>query len=262
MTAVWDQNEVQPARPSNGALTYGSLTYDTSYPAFEACDQRFQPFRPLWPRWRNPDARPVDEATVELPSRDHIGKTKNGTARYSSGIVRFSAIHAIQLRSDAEMVLAILHEVKPHMSKMWTLSKLQKAFSSRAGRPGSWERYKLSFVVFLSIFPRTFELLRDNFVRPLRSSTSVADHIEEVMKSLALARHTEYVQACSETPRSVSPAIQTNSVKATYLPVNINTQLCGVRSRPESARSTRADSARSRPSTTSTFRCRPMSARR
>ncbi|CAE8719519.1 unnamed protein product [Polarella glacialis] len=192
----------------------------------EECDERFQPFRPNWQQWRNQDPRPVDRTMVEVPSGDRLVKTKNGLARISSGLVRFSVVQGIKFRNDAEALLFLIRQGLPATSRAWSLQSLEKAFQMKV-RIGSWSRYSVPFDAYLSLFPRTFELFGSDrqFVRALHmSATCVVDSIEDVMMRLAMARHHGYVEqqtpidGTARTPCVRTPQISTSCAKAMYLP--------------------------------------------
>lgn len=237
-----------------------------SRPLAEAGSERYQPLRPYWPDWRTKDARPVDRTIVEVPVTEQLVKTKKGLCRASSGVVRYSAVHGVKFRADAEELLYIMRRQLPANCKVWSVWALEKAYQASSRRHGSWARYNLSLQNFLSLFPRTFELFgaQEQFVRPLRSTvTSVADGEEEVMKRLALARHSGVVH--SHTPvegvyqrqaEANRPDIQQNRAKAWYVPS----------SNPSSRRSSRPTSAsgscatRPTSATTSSRPSRPASA--
>lgn len=196
-------------------------------PRCEGGGGRFMPFRPCWQKGRSADPRPVHCNLVEIPALDRAIKTKLGQVRVSDGVIRYSAVHGVHFRSDADELLRILWHMKPHGSVVWSLPKLEKAYRMKIGRSGSWVRYELSLRSFLSLFPRSFELYgsEDAFVRASRSTrTAVAEGDEEVMKRLAVARHTGFidqetqVEGSSRNMSKAAPDVQHCRARATYLP--------------------------------------------
>lgn len=174
---------------------------------------------------------------VVVPALDQRVRTKLGAQRTSSGHVKYSAVHAGKLRLDAEAILAILREVVPHGHHFWTLPKLEKAFTARFGRLGSWVRFEMPFAVFFDLFPRTFQLLgaRRELVRLLNNSRrSVVEESEEAVLRLALARREETNTDCPEsrwaeeeqeaTPRPASAATCRPTSAQTQRPASAQTQ--------------------------------------
>lgn len=223
-----------------------------------------QPFRPGWQLWRSTDTRPIDYSTVEVPASDILIRTKVGLATQSSGVIRYSTIQGIKFRTDAERVLHLLRQGLPNDQLMWPLRKLEKAFHSAVREEGSWRKYKLPFSAFLKLFPRTFEVVgataAHRFVRLLHpSSQTLLDDIEEVMKRLALARHSGCWSATpsdgASRPSSAARELRATSAKAVFLPSSVSSS--NPSTRPTSA------ARSSRPTSASACRpfSRPMSAR-
>ncbi|CAK8999216.1 unnamed protein product [Durusdinium trenchii] len=120
----------------------------------------------------------------------------------------YSVQHWTKFRADAEELLYILRNQVPANGKEWSLHLLNKAYCSACRRYGSWDRLHLCLHDFLSLFPRTFELFgpRKQLVRPLQSSSAVADGEEEVMKRLALAKQQGVVHAMTPIASSSGAA--------------------------------------------------------
>jgi len=234
-------------------------------PARHAPDEgrdKYQPFRPCWPDWRHNDARPVDRTIVEMPVTEQLVKTKVGLYREPSGVVRYSAVQGVKFRADAEDLLHIMRRQVPANAKVWSLHALQKAYQKTTRGIGTWERYNLPLHIFLSLFPRTFQLFgEDQFVRPMRAGVrSVAESEDEVMKRLAMARYNGFVH--SHTPvegvhkqRESRPEIQQTCAKAWYVPSSNAPSRRSSRPASAATASTRPTSA-----ATSSRPSRPLSA--
>jgi len=144
--------------------------------------------------------RVADHHNVQVTTRDQSQRTKKGSLRTSSGLVTYNAIHRMQFELDAEDIASILREQNPHMQssgKMWSVKNLDKAYQSRFRRHGSWVRQGVAFKVYLSLFPKTFDLFGSNrdYVRIIHQSRLCAiDCSEDAMISLALACEKGYVQ--------------------------------------------------------------------
>lgn len=166
--------------------------------------KNLEPSRPQWPKamrkyTQRDGFRVPDLHNVEVSARDMVHKTKKGLLRTSSGLVTYSATHRMQFELDAEDLAKILREKVPHLQdgKVWSVKKLEKAYQSQFRRHGSWSRQGVTLRVFLSLFPKTFDLFGANndFVRLANKSRKCAvDCSEDAMISLAMACEQGYVQ--------------------------------------------------------------------
>jgi len=167
--------------------------------------------RPQWPAdmrkfTSQHGFRVADTHTIEVSARDKLQRTKCGLLRISSGLVTYSAVHRFQLEIDAEELVRIFREKEPHAQhgKMWRLSQLEKAFRSQMGRQGSWNKYNVPFKVYLSLFPKTFDLLGDDYIRLANKTRQCAvDSSEDAMISLALACEKGFVERIEPLAGSV-----------------------------------------------------------
>lgn len=160
--------------------------------------------RPEWPRemrrfTAKDGFRVADTHNITVSARDQRQRTYKGTLRTSSGMVTYSAIHAGHFELDAEDLVKILREQEPYsqQGKMWSVKRLEKAYQSRFRAHGSWARHGVPFKVYLSLFPKTFDLFGSShdFVRVAsKSRLHAVDNPQDAMISLALGCEKGYVE--------------------------------------------------------------------
>jgi hypothetical protein len=141
--------------------------------------------------------RAADTHYSKVAACDQLQRTSKGVMRTSSGLVTYSHLDRTHLEIDAEDLAQILREKEPHTGRMWNVKKLEKAYQNRFRSHGSWERQGVPFKVFLSLFPKTFDLFGadQDFVRVSNKSRLRAlDSSQDAMISLALACQKGYVE--------------------------------------------------------------------
>jgi len=165
--------------------------------------KKLETSRPRWPtamrKFTAKDGfRVADTHNIEVPSCDKLQRAKKGLLRTSSGMVNYSALDRMPFELDAGDIIKILREREPHIlqGKLWSVKKLEKAYQTRFRRQGSWARQGVPFKVFLSLFPKTFDLFGadQDYIRLVKKSRlSAVDSSEDAMVSLALACEQGYV---------------------------------------------------------------------
>jgi len=167
-----------------------------------------EPIKPHWPStWRRlhltDGIRVRDQDTVVISARDHVGKTKKGFVRSSSGAVTYSNSHRLKTEIDVTTLAEILGDGVPGGRHAWTPSRLEHEFVHRTGRPGVWQHYNIGICPFMLLFPKTFELFGPSheYVRLTRKvATTVLDNIEDALVRLARCRETgELAHTLKET---------------------------------------------------------------
>eukprot|EP00930_Biecheleria_cincta_P075362 TRINITY_DN62524_c0_g1_i1.p1 TRINITY_DN62524_c0_g1~~TRINITY_DN62524_c0_g1_i1.p1 ORF type:complete len:248 (-),score=19.53 TRINITY_DN62524_c0_g1_i1:264-1007(-) len=192
-------------------------------------------------------------------------RSAHSICRAACGVKWYSAVREGKFRVEAEELLYILRRQKPVNCKIWSIAALEKAYQSSVQRRGLWTKCQLTLRLFLSLFPRTFEIFgaRREFVRPYRNScTSVADSENEVMTHLAMTPQVgpgEMRTPAEHPPRGLldeCQKIHEVCAKAWYIPASLSA------SRASSRRTSVAHSlATTRPaSATSSRPSRPASA--
>lgn len=209
-----------------------------------SCFKSLEPLRPNWPhshrRFHIKDGvRVLDNETVVVDAKDRCIRTMKGQVRSSTGSVTYSATHLMKLELDVQDLAKILTGDCPGGGYAWSPKRLAHVFKERTGRAGCWATYELSFMAFLSLFPRTFEIFGDGqYVRlraGLKGCASLLDTAQEAIIRLARARggqerrerdeeeHGETVNVSTLARRGGGvhalylPDLETNRLKTTYL---------------------------------------------
>lgn len=177
-----------------------------------------EPLRPGWPHSHrrfhvNDGVRVLDNDTVVVSAHDKLTRTKKGLARTSSGTVTYSATHLMRLELDARDVAQVLVGDVPGGGHAWAPKRLEHIFRERTGRAGCWATHGLSFMAFLSLFPKTFEIFAEgDFVRlrtGCKGCAALLDTPEEAVVRLARARSGQEQREMDEedrgAPKNSSP---------------------------------------------------------
>jgi hypothetical protein len=197
--------------------------------------KRVEPFRPEWQKGHRHYTskhghKEEDVENVVVSARDAPRLTaRGGILRESTGEVCYSARQRLKFEVDALEVLLILQGLVPHGAKEWNMHKIEQAFFDKHGRLGCWTAYRIPLDVFLSLFPRTFQVFGfpGKFARSLQRSLSrIVDDGEDVMRRLALLRDGRELSAaptpshggCDSDAESTLPRLDDVRAKAVYLP--------------------------------------------
>jgi hypothetical protein len=160
--------------------------------------------RPDWPtqmrKFTVKDGfRVADHHNIQVAARDQLQRTKKGKLRTSTGLVTYSSTHRMEFELDAQDLIKILREKEPQTrhGKFWSVKALEKAYQFRFRKHGSWARQGVSFKVYLSLFPKTFDLFGadSDYVRvACKSRLCAVDDSQDAMVSLALACEQGFVE--------------------------------------------------------------------
>jgi hypothetical protein len=189
-----EQVKSYPARLRNTRSTH--ITHCTLTEPLSS-HKSLEPLRPGWPHSHrrfhvNDGVRVLDNDTVVVCAHDRLTRTKKGLARTSNGTVTYSAAHLLRLELDARDLAQVLVGDVPGGGHAWTPKRLEHIFRERSGRAGCWATHGLSFMAFLSLFPKTFEIFAEGeFVRlrtGCKGCAALMDTAEEAVVRLARAR--------------------------------------------------------------------------
>jgi len=119
----------------------------------------------------------------------------NGQVRYGylqklicNARIVFQIIEWENIRLSGEYLVHIIVSTSPPMSRaVWSIKALESAFCSRHTNP-LWTLRKCPLHLFLSFFPRTFDLIGSQSVRLRHLQTHrILDSRDEVIRSLAVS---------------------------------------------------------------------------